>query len=203
MTRRIRRTGSINHSSDLFTSPSRDTKVVKAIDSKLAATKTRSVADNSKMGVPNLLISAITVHRGCPQIRRTCHDTLTGQGHWLFQITRERRCAGKAGSGAVTDQGIHILGKRDQFRPFGGKFTRFLWDKKTSQYPINAFPPTLYSGSDASLVPACPRLSHALPGTNNCFTVSSYSHLCAPFRDFLKKKITLSYSRGKLTISAK
>ncbi len=176
MTRRIRRTGSINHSSDLFTSPSRDTKVVKAIDSKLAATKTRSVADNSKMGVPNLLISAITVHRGCPQIRRTCHDTLTGQGHWLFQITRERRCAGKACSGAVTDQGIHILGKRDQFRPFGGKFTRFVWDKKTSQYRINAFPSTLYSGFDASLVPACPRLSHASRGTNNCFTVSIYSH---------------------------
>jgi hypothetical protein len=128
----------------------------------------------------------------------------------LFKITLERLCAGRACSGADTDQGIHILGKRDRYRPFSGKFTHFsgkftgfVWDKKTSQYRINAFPSTLYSGFDASLVPACPRLSHASRGTNNCFTVSIYSHLCLDFRDFLKNKNTLSYSRGKLTISAK
>jgi hypothetical protein len=98
---------------------------------------------------------------------------------------------------------IVIVPFSGKFTHFSGKFTRFVWDKKTSQYPINAFPSTLYSGSDASLVPACPRLSHALRGTNNCFTVSIYSHLCLDFRDFLKNKNTLSYSRGKLTISAK
>ena len=104
----------------------------------------------------------------------------------------------------MLDQGVHILGKRDRYRPFGGKFTHFsgkftgfVWDKKSSQYPINALPPALYSGSDASLVPACPSLSHTLPGTNNCFTVSIYSRLRLDFRDILKKKITLSYSKGQ------
>ena len=47
----------------------------------------------------------------------------------LFQIILEPACAGKACSRAVMDQGVHISGKRDHFRPLGGKFTRFLWDK--------------------------------------------------------------------------
>jgi hypothetical protein len=54
---------------------------------------------------------------------------------------------------------IVIVPFSGKFTHFSGKFTRFVWDKNTSQYPINAFPPTLYSGSDASLsqlVPGCP-----------------------------------------------
>ncbi|MBX7055256.1 MAG: hypothetical protein K1X36_09890, partial [Pyrinomonadaceae bacterium] len=90
---------------------------------------------------------------------------------------------------------VHLLGNRDHFRPFSGKFTRFVWDKKTSPYLINAIPSTLYSGSGQKFVPAVPACpTPCLGQITRVFP--AFTAICTPIFATFSQKITLSYSKG-------